>query len=50
MVPVCLIVSPVAEGETMENTINDYPSINSEDVQAALHYAAKLCEYEAYFI
>lgn len=49
-IPVYLIVSLVAEGETIENIINDYPSINPKDVKAALHYAAKLCEYEAYAI
>ena len=49
-IPVHLIVSLVAEGETVENIIKDYPSLTQEDIKAALRYAAKLSEYEAYAI
>ncbi len=49
-IPVYLIVSLVAEGESMENIIKDYPSLTPEDIKAALRYAAKLSEYEAYAI
>jgi len=49
-IPVYLIVSLVAEGETAENIIKDYPSLTPEDIKAALRYAAKLSEYEAYAI
>lgn len=49
-IPVYLIVSLIAEGETIENIIKDYPSLTPEDVRAALRYAAKLSEYEAYAI
>jgi uncharacterized protein (DUF433 family) len=49
-IPVYLIVSLVAEGETIENIIKDYPSLTPEDIKAALRYAAKLSEYEAYAI
>ncbi|MCX5885134.1 MAG: DUF433 domain-containing protein [Proteobacteria bacterium] len=49
-IPVYLIVSLVAEGETVENIIKDYHSLTSEDIKAAIHYAAKLSEYEAYAI
>jgi len=49
-IPVYLIVSLIAEGETVENIIEDYPSLTREDIKAALHYAAKLSEYEAYAI
>jgi uncharacterized protein (DUF433 family) len=49
-IPVYLIVSLVAEGENMENIIKDYPSLTPEDIRAALRYAAKLSEYEAYAI
>ncbi|TVL94580.1 MAG: hypothetical protein CV082_14385 [Candidatus Brocadia sp. BL1] len=38
----------IAEGESIENIIQDYPSLTPDDVKAAVHYAAKLCEYEAY--
>ncbi len=47
-VPVYLIVSLVAEGENIESIVNDYPSVTPEDVHAALRYAARLSEYEAY--
>ena len=47
-IPVYLIVSLVAEGESVESIVKDYPSLTHEDVQAALRYAAKLSEYEAY--
>jgi len=49
-IPVYLIVSLVAEGETVEDIIKDYPSLTSEDIKAAVKYASKLCEYEAYAI
>lgn len=47
-IPVYLIVSLIAEGESLENIIKDYPSLIIDDVKAAIRYAAKLCEYEAY--
>lgn len=47
-IPVYLIVSLVAEGESVESIIQDYPSLTPEDIKAAIHYAARLCEYEAY--
>jgi len=49
-IPVYLIVSLVAEGESVENIIKDYPSLTPEDIKVALRYAAKLSEYEAYAI
>lgn len=49
-IPVYLIVSLVAEGETVENILEDYPTLTPEDIKAALRYAAKLSEYEAYAI
>jgi uncharacterized protein (DUF433 family) len=49
-IPVYLLVSLVAEGETPETIIGDYPSVSYEDIKAAIRYAAKLCEYEAYAI
>lgn len=47
-IPVYLIVSLVAEGESIEFIIQDYPSLTPEDIKAAIYYAARLCEYEAY--
>lgn len=47
-IPVYLIVSLIAEGEGVESIMKDYPSLTPEDIKAAINYAAKLCEYEAY--
>ena len=47
-IPVYLIVSLVAEGESVDSIIQDYPSLTPEDIKAAISYAARLCEYEAY--
>lgn len=49
-IPVYLIVSLVAERESIENIIKDYLSLTPDDIKAAVHYAAKLCEYKAYAI
>ena len=49
-IPVYLIVSLIAEGEDIETIIKDYPSITPDDIKAAIKYAARLCEYEAYAI
>jgi uncharacterized protein (DUF433 family) len=49
-IPVYLIISLVAEGENPESIIHDYPSIVHDDIKAAMKYAARLCEYEAYAI
>lgn len=46
--PVYLIVSLVAEGESIESIIQDYPSLTPEDIKAAISYAAKLRKYEVY--
>ncbi|MEA1964565.1 MAG: DUF433 domain-containing protein [Candidatus Aerophobetes bacterium] len=49
-IPVYIIISLVGEGISIEEIINDYPSLTPEDIKAAIQYAAKLCEYEAYAI
>ncbi len=49
-IPVYLIVSLVGEGVSIEEIIKDYPSLTEEDISAAIKYAARLCEYEAYAI
>ena len=49
-IPVYLIVSLVAEGASNEEIVEDYPSLTPEDIKAAVRYAARLCEYEAYAI
>lgn len=49
-IPVYLIVDLIADGETAEAILADYPSLTFADIQAAIHYAARLCEYEAYAV
>jgi len=49
-IPVYLIVSLIAEGVSVEEIIKDYPSLTAEDIKAAVKYASKLCEYEAYAV
>ncbi len=39
-IPVHLIVSLVASGETAESILENYPEIEKEDIQEALEYAA----------
>ena len=40
-VPVSVIVGSVAEGDTFEQIIESYPQLATEDIQAALHFAAE---------
>jgi uncharacterized protein (DUF433 family) len=40
-VPVSVIVSSVAEGDTWEQILASYPQLKREDIQAALLYAAE---------
>ena len=49
-IPVYLIVQLIAAGETIQTILEDYPSLSEEDIKAALQYAAKLTEFEAYAI
>lgn len=49
-IPVYMIVSLVAEGVSVEEIIKDYSSLTTEDIKAAVKYASKLCEYEAYAV
>lgn len=49
-IAVHLIVSLVADGEDIDSIIRNYPSLTHHDIKAAMKYAAKLCEYEAYAI
>ena len=47
-IAVYMVVELIAAGETVQTILEDYPSLTEEDIQAALHYAAKLARYEAY--
>ena len=43
-IPVHQIVAMLANGDTMEDLLKEYPSLKREDVFAALDYAASLAE------
>ncbi len=44
---VSVILDNLAEGASMEEIIEDYPSLTKEDIRAALEYAAVLAKEEA---
>ena len=39
-IPVATVVSMIAEGRTIEQILDDYPSLEREDIPEALRYAA----------
>lgn len=43
-IPVHQIVRMVANGDTIEELLADYPSLERDDIRAALEYAAELAE------
>jgi uncharacterized protein (DUF433 family) len=43
-IPVHQIVRMVANGDSFDALLEDYPSLQREDIQAALDYAAALAE------
>ena len=46
-IPVYLIVQLIAAGESIPYILEDYPSLSTDDIKAALQYAARLAEFEA---
>ena len=43
-IPVHQIVRMLANGDTVDGLLEDYPSLQQEDIRAALNYAAALVE------
>ena len=43
-IPVHQIVRMLANGDTAEDLLRDYPSLSREDIMACLQYAAELTE------
>lgn len=43
-IPVHQIVGMLANGDTIEELLEDYPSLGREDILACLEYAASLAE------
>ena len=48
-IPVDMIVRLIAQGMTVEEILEDYPSLTKEDIRAALEYVANLVEGEDIF-
>jgi uncharacterized protein (DUF433 family) len=40
-VPVSVVIGSLADGDTVDDILKDYPSITREDVQAAMRFAAE---------
>jgi uncharacterized protein (DUF433 family) len=45
-IPVYLILQKIAEGETVDGVLRDYPQLAKADIQACLQYAASLASEE----
>jgi uncharacterized protein (DUF433 family) len=43
-IPVHQIVGMLANGDTIEDLLSEYPSLSREDIMASLAYAASLAE------
>ena len=43
-IPVHQIVSMLANGDTVEDLLTEYPSLSRQDIMACLAYAAELAE------
>jgi uncharacterized protein (DUF433 family) len=43
-IPVHQIIRMLANGDTVENLLAEYPSLTREDIMACLDYAAELAE------
>ena len=45
-IPVSLILGAMSGGDTIEDVLEDYPTLQTADVYAALAYAGKLASFE----
>jgi len=45
-IPVSLILGYLADGNTIEEIIKEYPDISKEQIDACLDYARELSEFE----
>ncbi len=48
-IPVDLLIRLVAEGQSFEEILRDYPQLSREDIQAALLYGAEVVRGEEVF-
>ena len=44
-IPISVILEQVAEGESWENLIKNYPELEKEDIQAASFYAKAMIDH-----
>ena len=49
-IPVYQILGMLANGDTIEELLEDYPSLTREDILACLDYAASLAEEQVTFL
>ena len=49
-IPVHQVVGMLANGDTIEELLEDYPSLEREDILACLEYAASLAEEQITFL
>ncbi|MBX3056865.1 MAG: DUF433 domain-containing protein [Anaerolineae bacterium] len=49
-IPVHQIVGMLANGDTIEELLEEYPSLEREDILACLEYAASLAEEQVTFL
>jgi len=47
-IPVSVVVSQVARGVSVEEVLQDYPDLESEDLRQALEYAAWLTQEQVH--
>lgn len=45
-ITVWLVVSMIADGETEEDILRNYPSLTNQSIRACLKYASFTCEYQ----
>jgi uncharacterized protein (DUF433 family) len=45
-IPVWLVVSMIADGDSMEDILINYPSLTDESIHACLKYASFMCEFQ----
>ena len=49
-IPVSVILDCLAEGMTEEQLLNEYPALKTQDIKAAIEYAALLSKEEMHAI
>lgn len=45
-IPVYIVLQKIADGETQEQVLGDFPQLKTQDISACLQYAASLASEE----